>query len=366
MNGPGHETIREADVWYAPVVPGEAEDSVGEKVAALFDAAGFARIVERDELVGIKMHFGERGNVTHLRPQHVRPLVAKLRDLGTKPFLTDTNVLYKSQRSNAVDHLHLAHAHGFTIENVGAPVFILDGLKGNQEYEIPIDGILFDSVSLAGGLAMMDALIAVTHVTGHIGTGVGATLKNLGMGLSSRMGKLRQHSATKPRINARKCTGCEVCIRWCPEDAISMRGDVAWIDEEKCIGCGECLTVCRFDAVTHDWRVEAAELERRVAEHALGAVVAMRGKIGFFSFAVNVTKDCDCFGQRQRPVIPDIGVLASFDPVAIDTATLDLVVEKTGRELADFAYPHIRGREQLAHGEKIGLGTQRYKLHVLS
>ena len=365
MNGAERKTTQEAEVWYAPVVPGENSESLAEKTAALFDAAGFAGIVERDELVGIKMHFGERGNVTHLGPEHVRPIVQRLLGLGARPFLTDTNVLYKSQRSNAVDHLHLAHAHGFTIGNVGAPVVILDGLKGNQEYEIPINGILFDSVSLAGGLAMVDALIAVTHVTGHIGTGLGGTLKNLGMGLSSRMGKLRQHSATKPKIDERKCTGCEVCIRWCPEDAISMRGEVAWIDEEKCIGCGECLTVCRFDAVTHDWRVEAAELERRVAEHALGAVVALQGKIGFFSFVINVTKDCDCFGQRMRPVIPDVGILASYDPVAIDTAALDLVLEKTGRELADFAYPHIRGREQLSHGEKIGLGTRRYRLHVV-
>ncbi len=351
-----------ATVWYVQATAKESLESIGRKVGALYDAAGFSRILEPGELVAIKMHFGEKNNDTHVRPEMVRPIVDRVKSVGAKPFLTDTNVLYKSQRSNAVDHLELIHQHGFTLERVGAPVFILDGLRGNQEEEIEIPGVIYNKVSLAAGLALADALIVVSHVTGHMGTGLGGTLKNMGMGLSSRMGKLRQHSVTKPFVEPRLCTGCWVCIRWCPVDAIEKHGEVAWIDPDKCIGCGECLVVCRFDAIKHDWRVESAELQRRVAEHALGAARSKEGKIGYFNFVINVTKDCDCLGRRQVPVVPDVGVLASYDPVAIDAAALDLIRSVAGAELFKFSYPRLDGREQLRHGEKIGLGTMDYEL----
>lgn len=351
-----------AKVWYAPASSAEPLEVIAAKVEALYDAADFSSFLEPGELVAIKMHFGEKNNDTHVKPEMVKPIVGRVKQAGAKPFLTDTNVLYRSQRSNAVDHLQLIHEHGFTLERVGAPVLILDGLRGNQEEEIPIPGQIYRSVSLAAGLALADALIVVSHVTGHMGTGLGGTLKNMGMGLSSRMGKLRQHSATKPYVDERSCTGCWVCIRWCPEDAIEKHGEVAWIDPEKCIGCGECLVVCRFDAVRHDWRVESVELQRRVAEHALGAALNKKGKVGYFNFVINVTKDCDCLGRKQVPVVPDVGILASYDPVAIDTAALDLIRSTAGAELFRFSYPHLDGREQLRHGEKIGLGSMDYEI----
>lgn len=349
-------------VWWVRASALEPLETIAEKVRVLFRAAGFARVVEPGELVAIKMHFGERHNDTHIRPEMVRPIVEEVRAKGAKPFLADTNVLYRSERSNAVDHLLLASQHGFTPERTGAPVLILDGLRGNQELEVEIPGRIYQRVSLAAGLALADALIAVSHVTGHVAMGLGGTLKNLGMGLASRMGKLRQHSSTKPSVDPRNCTGCWVCIRWCPEDAIRKRGEVAWIDPDRCIGCGECLTVCRFDAVRHDWRVESRELQRRVAEHALGAAVNKRGKLACFDFVLNVTKDCDCLARKQVPIVPDVGLLASFDPVAIDAAALDLIRETAGNELFRFAYPHLDGREQLRHGELIGLGSTQYEL----
>jgi len=351
-----------ATVWFVRASVQEPVEAIAAKIRRLFEAAEFGKLAEPGELVAIKMHFGEKHNDTHVQPEMVWPIVQSLIARGAKPFVTDTNVLYRSERSNAVDHLLLAHRHGFTPERVGAPVLILDGLRGNQEFEIEIPGQIYRKVSLAAGLALVDVLITISHVTGHIAMGLGGTLKNMGMGLSSRMGKLRQHSASKPYVDQKACTGCWVCIRWCPEDAIVREGQVAWIDPDRCIGCGECLTVCRFDAVRHDWRVESAELQRRVAEHALGAAISKKGKLGCFNFVLNVTKDCDCLGRKQVPVVPDVGILASTDPVAIDAAALDLIREVAGAELFRFAYPHLDGREQLRHAEKIGLGTQKYEL----
>ena len=295
-------------------------------------------------------------------PALVRPVIEEIIQIEANPFLTDTCVLYKSERDNAVDHLRVAEEHGFTIEDVGAPVIIADGLLGRAERDVAIPGQIFKNVSLAPAAIESNALIVISHVTGHLATGIGAAVKNLGMGFASRRGKLRQHSVMKPGIAGKKCTGCEVCIQWCPEDAISMEDDVARIDGKRCIGCGECLTVCRFDAVKFDWKMKESDLQQRMAEHALGAVIGKPGKVGCMNFLISVTKDCDCFNVRQKPIMPDIGILAGTDPVAVDTASLDLIRERNGKELTDMTYPHIDSRTQLRHGEAVGLGTMTYEL----
>jgi len=182
------------------------------------------------------------------------------------------------------------------------------------------------------------------------------------MGFASRKGKLRQHSVMKPAISEKYCTGCQTCIKWCPVDAISMQGDVAWIDSKTCIGCGECITVCRFNAVKFDWKVDSNELQKRIAEHALGVAVEKSGKIGYINFLISVTKDCDCFAVKQEPVIPDIGILASKDPVAIDAASLNLIRQKMGETLPEISYPNVDPWAQIRHGEEIGLGSADYKL----
>jgi len=349
-------------VYFVKANRNEAPETLAQKIKKLYHAAGFKSCIDAGDLVAVKMHFGEKGSDTHVQPHMVRPLIEQIKTDGGKPFLTDTNVLYKSARNNAVDHLELAQAHGFTMENVGAPVVIGDGLLGRNELEVEIPGKLFSKVSIAAVALDTDAMIVVTHATGHMGTGFGGALKNLGMGLASRMGKLRQHSAMLPQIKESSCTGCGVCMRWCPVQAIEMRGSVAFIRAEDCIGCGECLVVCRFDAVQHDWKTDTSLLQKRMAEHALGAVINKKGKVAFMSFLISITKDCDCIGRRQSPIVPDIGILAGMDPVAIDTASLDLIRESTGKELADSAYPQIDYRVQLQHAQEIGLGKMAYQL----
>ncbi len=349
-------------VWFAAL----PEDStVAERIRAtelILDACGIDRVVAEADRTAVKIHVGEKDNVTHLAPEVVRSVVSRISALGASPFLTETSTLYRGARSNAVDHLIHAFSHGFTYENTGAPFVMADGLSGNTEIEIEIPGILFSKVSVAREVVLADSLVVVSHATGHVGMAFGGCLKNLGMGLSSRMGKLRQHSSVKPYVEAATCTLCRKCIKWCPEEAVVERDGKAAILAEACIGCGECLAVCRFGAVQYNWGVESAQLQRSVAEHALGVVVDRRDKCLFLNYLVDMTQHCDCIGERQEPILPDIGLLASRDPVAVDQATGDLTRERSGGTLAEKAWPGMDGTVQLAHAESIGLGSRSYEL----
>jgi len=316
--------------------------------------------------VAIKLHVGESDNNTHVSPDLIKPIVSRVKQRDALPFLTETSTLYKGRRSNAVDHIIQAFDHGFTYERTGAPFIMADGLSGNTEIEVPIGGVIFDKVNIAREIVFADALIAVSHPTGHPGMGLGASIKNLGMGLSSRIGKLRQHSSVKPYVDTALCTFCRKCMQWCPVDAIVEKDEKACILTEKCIGCGECLAVCNFDAVRYNWGVESADLQKRVAEHALGVMLNKREHCLFFSFLIDMTKGCDCYSNRQKPAMPDVGVLASTDPVAIDQATLDLTARRFGDSLAKQSEPGLNPTIQLEHAEKIGLGTRVFRLETLS
>jgi len=352
-----------SDVFFIQMSTSEPLKQIHEKINMIYEQASLNNCIEKNDLVAIKIHFGEQGNVTHVPAKYTIPIVKNIHKAGGKPFFTDTNVLYKSHRSDAVSHLKLAEEHGFSINKIGAPVIITDGLRGSNETEVKINGKILDSVSIATEAIRSNAMFVITHVTGHMATGLGGTLKNLGMGLASRKGKLRQHSSVKPWVEKSKCTACGQCITWCPENAIDMVDEAAFINTETCIGCGECLTVCRFDAVRYNWQTSNDDLQRKIAEHALGAVSNKNGKIAYFNFLINITKDCDCFNIVQKPVIPDIGLLISRDPVAVDKAALDLIkLHSKGKSLVELSYPHIDEMIQLRHGQDIGLGVLDYEL----
>lgn len=332
------------------------------RLKKLFRFAGFDKIIEKYDITAVKVHFGEPGNTTYVPSHYVEPIVRMIRSCGAKAFVTDTNVLYKSRRDNAIDHLGVAAEHGFTLENLGAPVIIADGILGQNEIEIEIDAPLNKKIPLATELVSANSAVVVTHATGHMGTGLGATIKNLGMGMSSRRGKLTQHSVSKPVISDTKCTVCGVCAEWCPVNAITIGGKYAVINETVCIGCGECLAVCRFNAVKFKWDSSSELLQKQIAEHALGIVKQKKGKIAYFTFLITMTKDCDCGAQKPIAIIADIGVLAGTDPVAIDQAVHDLTREKAGKSLPQMAYPERDATIQLAYGEQIGLGSRKYRL----
>ncbi|NLG83598.1 MAG: DUF362 domain-containing protein, partial [Firmicutes bacterium] len=342
------------------------DPSLSEQVAAmrkLCEHAGMARIIAPHDFVAIKTHVGEKHNTTHIKPELIRVVVEAVRAVTENVFLTETSTLYKGERDNAVKHLLHAHAHGFGIERVGAPFIMADGLTGGSEVEVEVDGELEKTVKIAREVAFADVLIAVSHPTGHMVTGLGACRKNLGMGLASRAGKLRQHSSVSPTIKENKCRYCRKCIQWCPAAAITERKGKAFIHREKCTGCGECLTVCRYDAVGYDWGAGSERLQKSMVEHALGVLKGKDGKSFFFNVLVDMTADCDCTGRAQRKIMPDVGVLAATDPVAIDAATLDLTRRYgDGRTLAEKSYAEIDPLVQLRHAEKLGMGSMNYEL----
>ncbi len=338
---------------------------VGRQAVAMkniYKASGVADIIQKDDFVAIKIHVGEKHNTTHVKPELIREIVTKVKGKGGLPFLAETATLYKGERENAIKHLLHAYKHGFSIEKVGAPFIMVDGLAGNTEHEVQINAEMHDSVKVAREVLVADALIVVSHSTGHPGSGLGGCIKNLGMGLASRMGKMRQHSGIMPEVKPNTCTFCKKCIQWCPVEAIIEREDKAFIIREKCIGCGECLAVCRFGAVSFNWEIESAHLQKSMAEHAYGVIKNKSGKCFYFNVLIDMTEGCDCYSTSQKKCIPDIGILASNDPVAIDMATLDLTEKFNQKSLASIAFPQVDPLIQLYHAEKLGMGSLSYEL----
>jgi uncharacterized Fe-S center protein len=351
-----------AQVYFARLPPSSTEQEREEAMENILASRREPVPFHSKDKVAIKIHVGELKNTTHVKPGVVGKVVHWIKGKDAFPFLTETATLYKGQRSDAITHLEHAFYHGFTHERTGAPFIMADGLLGNTEIEVSIPGYIYSSVFIAREAVLADGLVAISHPTGHLQTGLGACLKNLGMGLASRVGKLRQHSTIKPQIQKSLCTFCRVCIKWCPEDAIIEQDGRAFIIAENCTGCGECLAVCNFHAVSYNFGTGSGELQKRVAEHAYGAIIGKKDKCLFINVLADMTKDCDCFSVQQPRVIDDIGILLSSDPVAVDQATLDLTKNRNADDLSKKSYPELDPEIQLAHAQLIGMGTREYTL----
>lgn len=349
-------------VWYSPISGSDTHETVAEKVLQLFDAAGFAKLFQKDDLVAVKLHFGEQNNTGHIKPALIKPLLQRIKSYETKPYLTDTNTLYRGQRTNSVDHLMQAYEHGFSIENLGVPVIIADGILSRNHRDVPIKGNHFDAVTIANDIADSDVLVVLSHLTGHTLTGLGAAIKNLGMGGASRSGKQKQHADVKPVVKREWCHTCGACIRRCPKDAISYVEGTAFIDHELCYGCAECVAACRTGAVRVPEKSSGVLLQEKMAEYALGVLQGKEEKVCFFNFLIHITKECDCIERAQDKVIEDIGILASYDPVAIDQASVDLLRSAAGRDMLKELWPENDYQIQLKYAEKIGLGSLQYEL----
>lgn len=350
-----------SQVFFAPLKDNVSINEQVKAVVELLTKIKLGELIAPNDFVAVKLHVGEENNTTHVRPELIKAIVDEAHRESANVFLTETSTLYKGERENAVKHLMHAYKHGFGIERVGAPFIMADGLTGGSEIEVTIDGIHEKKVKIAREIAIADVLIVVSHPTGHVQTGLGACLKNLGMGLASRAGKLRQHSAVKPEVSP-QCRFCKKCIKWCPEAAIVEHGQQALVLTEKCIGCGECLTICRYDAIKYDWGTESGLLQQRMVEHAYGVIKGKEDKCVYINVLVNMTSDCDCYNTKQSKLIPDLGILISKDPVAIDKATLDLTMEANRKSLAEMSYPELDPMNQLEHGVRLGMGSLEYEL----
>jgi uncharacterized Fe-S center protein len=337
--------------------------------------AGLANIVNPGELVAIKMHFGEKGGHAYIRPTFVRRIVDQVKKTGGKPFLTDSSTLYPGERKEAVSALNCAIENGFAYAVVNAPLIMSDGLRGHSARLVAVPGELLGEVDIGLEILEADALIVLSHFKCHELTGFGGAIKNLAMGCSSRQGKLEQHSTVAPAVSTKHCTTCGACLKACAHGAIDLGSGKAVIDAELCTGCGRCITVCEPQAIRIQWNEESALVMKKMAEYALGAVSGKDSQRLFVNFVTQVSPACDCYGHSDAAIVPDIGILASTDPVALDQACADLVNQARG--LPDTAmqtghepgcdkfrgvHPQIDWEIQLEHGEKVGLGQRVYEL----
>ncbi len=321
---------KKSRVYFVRAEGTEAANALGQKARAVLAPTGFLERLAPEDFVALKIHFGEKGNAGHIQPAWIADLTSEIARKAPRTFLTDSNTLYTGPRSNSVEHLRLAWSHGFTPEAVGVPIVIADGLTGGDAGETAGNAGRISTAKIAGAILSADALLALTHVTGHVQTGMGAALKNLGMGCASRAGKLDQHAVVHPRVNAKACRDCGACLDHCPAGAIiKVEGGVS-ISGPKCTGCGECLVACKFGAIRIRWDEDSVRIQEKVAEYALLVARNFPGKAAYLNFLIRVTKDCDCMSRSQPPIVPDIGLLASTDPVAVDRASAELVLQSSG------------------------------------
>jgi uncharacterized Fe-S center protein len=320
-------------------------------------AAGLPETIADPDLVAIKLSFSEWGNAAHLRPQFVRQIVDCVKETGGKPYLTDANTLYRGGRSNAVDHINTAIKNGFGYDTIGAPIIIADGLRGNSFVSIPIGNKYVAEPRVGAEAYRADAFISLAHVHGHDGTGYAGTFKNIGMGLGCRAGKQEIHDQKEaPKVDPKKCTLCGTCVEVCPVDAYTLGDECAVVNESTCIRCGECAAACPTEAIGYRWGDEPGMVQRRMVDYVCAV-------------------HCLCWGQNRPPIVPDIGVLASRDPVAVEQASFDLVnrqhaiqgaaaekAAKPGKDKFRAIYPKQDGEVCMVYAEQIGLGSRQYEL----
>lgn len=349
--------------------------SILDKVGDLLNRVKLNTKIKKNDLVAIKLHFGEMGNTAYLRPIFLRVVADKVKGAGGRPFLTDTNTLYTGSRSDSINHLTTAILNGFDYSCVGCPIIIADGLRGGSGIKVPIKGKLLKETSIAREIVDADAIVVVTHFKAHELSGFGGTIKNIGMGCATREGKLVQHSTVAPRINAQICIGCRMCVPYCPVEAITVQEKKASINAKECIGCGECIIICPSKAIEIQWNQSPDIFQKKMAEYACGALKGKEKKAVFLSFVMQVSPACDCYPHSDAPIVKDIGILASIDPVAIDAASCDLVNNeesipgtaiktplKRGEDKWRAIYPSIDWNIQLDHAVKMGLGEREYTL----
>lgn len=348
---------------------------MSDKIVTLLKRAGLPAVVKKNDLVAIKLHFGERGNTAFIRPLFIKDIIGAVAELGGSPFLTDTNTLYCGERTDAVAHTALAIEHGFNYTALRAPVIIADGLRGADETVLAGAGGHFTRLHIGAAIMQADAIVCVSHFKGHELSGFGGALKNLGMGCASRAGKLQQHTGISPGVDAGACTGCGRCIDECPAAAIGLVKKKAVIDPSRCIGCAKCISRCPQHAIDISWNEDARLFQEKMVEYAWGIMRNKRKRLLFVNFLTDISPQCDCYGHADRPIVPDIGILASADPVALDLASADLVNAQAGIKNSALAkhfkprqdkfralYPAVDWKVQLACAERLGMGSTTYTM----
>ena len=373
--------MEKAKVYYSDFRT-QVGTSMTEKLKRLCIAAGFKNIDMEGKFVAIKMHFGELGNLAFLRPNYAKAVADLVKEQGGLPFLTDCNTLYPGSRKHALEHMDCANLNGFNTVTTGCQIIIGDGLRGTDEVEVPVkNGEYVKAAKIGRAIMDADIVISLAHFKGHEMTGFGGAIKNIGMGGGSRAGKMEQHSSGKVSVKEELCRGCRRCAKECGSSAITYENNKAHINKDLCKGCGRCIGACAFDAIFNDQWDASDVLDRKMAEYA--QAVCQDRPTFHINIATDISPNCDCHGENDGPILPNLGFFASFDPVAVDQASVDAALKATpiansqlGDNLAkpDWKHhndhfldsnPHVNWEETLIHAEKIGLGTRQYELKIL-
>ena len=381
----------------------KAGDSILAKFERLIEKAGIDQIDFKDKFVAVKVHFGEVGNMAFLRHQYAKVLCDHIKARGGKPFLTDCNTLYVGYRNNALNHLDAAFINGYNPLSTGVHTIIADGLRGTDEREIPVAGGEYvKEAKIGAAVAEADIIVSLTHFKGHVNAGFGGALKNIGMGCGSKKGKMEMHSSGTPRISASKCIGCGMCVDHCANDGVRVVDGTAVIDEGHCVGCGYCIAYCPAGAIMTKWDEAKPVMNKKIAEYTKAV---LDGKPSFHvSLVLDVSPDCDCERHNDVPVIPNVGMFASFDPVALDQACVDAANKQPviqgskadpqvkeasasdhmdgaraipeqaysehaagddGHDVFRMVHPDTDWAAGLDHAVKLGIGTREYELVVV-
>lgn len=352
-----------ASTVYFSNLSGGKQDSPLNKIKILLNKFNPNDFFDKSSLVAIKIHFGELGNTSFIRPIYLRPIIEELKKLNLKPYLTDTNTLYVGMRTNSVDHLHNAFLNGFNYSTLNIPVIIADGLRGENSVEVKVNLPLLKKVKLAGDMINSDAMIVLSHFKAHEISGFGGAIKNISMGCASRQGKLDMHSQTKPVVKQSLCIACGLCVSACQVNAIQIK-EKAFITS-RCVGCARCIAICPKEAIKILWNESSESCQKKMAEYAFGLVESLKSKVLFFNFLLDISPACDCYPGNDIPIAHNIGILASKDPVALDKASYDLIVKTTGYDPFKKVYPEINSLMHLKHAEEIGLGNMDYKIEQI-
>ncbi len=369
-----------ADVFFIDLEANSKENLL-QKLSRLLKTAGMNDMLTESDLTAVKIHFGEKGNTAYIRPVFIRQIIESVKESRALPFLTDANTLYAGTRSNTVSHIHTAIENGFSYASMDTtPIVIADGLRGKSESRVRIDKKNCSEVFIGSEVINADALISIAHFKGHELSGFGGTLKNIGMGCASRKGKLDMHSRVSPKIKRKTCTGCSACADHCPAEAITIKKNdtkenKAYLNPKACIGCAECIVRCPADSVKINWNQTIPVFLEKMMEYTLGVLKDKKKKSFFINFITDIAPKCDCLPYSEAPIVNNIGILASTDPVAIDQAGADLVNQQKavagtvlksnhnpGEDKFRGLYPDVDWEYQLDYAQDIGLGSRKYRL----
>lgn len=336
-----------SNVYFKRIRSGNNTKDVSKAAKSLLNKLVKEEFVILEDEIPLKVHFGEKGNETYIKPQNFEGILEFLEENKIKSSYIETNVLYRGERTHEADHKQLAVEHGFT----QLPIIIADGEIGENYEYVKINKKYFKKCKIGKEFSKFKQIIVISHFKGHMLAGFGGAIKQLSMGCAARGGKLDMHANSHPLINPIQCKKCHKCEEHCPVHAINI-GSFSKINTDRCIGCAACIAICPYGAIKINWAAALTNhFHEKLAEYAFAAQLGKKNI--YITFALNITKECDCIGHAMKPMAPDIGVFASLDPVAIDQVCLDML-EEEGKMFT--------GEKTISHAEEIGLGSADYTI----